>query len=248
MQGLEGSLTGCVWIRTAPKAGADSVYHPIPNTDNKSEYHITADDVDCFISFRHTYVAPEDTEPTIIQSEHSVGPVLAGPARLLDLRILGHSQSYTNAAEGEMGFNGVFQVGRAVIANINYIGGKQGCSEFWWLKTNADGNREELSKRTPIDKEHINRDLTYLLALENVLDNEEVVQCGVLDDPRVYVIKSTDSGATLKVKCVPIRGDNYAGEVCTSKPSAAIEGDIKEDPINHSTYVSEMSISAAGNI
>lgn len=243
MQGLEGPLSGCVWIRTAANANANSAYEPIPNSDNQMEYHLTADDVDCFISFRHSYMVPGATEPTVIQAEHSVGPVLAGPARLLDLRILGFSQSYTTTAEGEAAFNGVFRVGRAVIANTKYIGGKQGCSEFWWLKTNSDGNREELSKRAAIDAQHIDKDLTYLLDIENVLENEEVVNSGVLDDPRVYVIKSQDCGATLKVKCVPVRGDNYNGEVCTSKPSAVIEGELKEQSNNDNTYISELSIS-----
>ena len=246
MQGLDLPLSNCVWIRTSPGASPTSTYSAIPNTDNKIEYTLTADDVNCYISIRHAWVeevpatetTPAANQVKVIQAEHALGPVTAGPARLMDLRILSRtavlpSQGGSAGASGSTGEDslegaegGLLQVHYCVVAQESYIGGKQGCSEFWWMKTYPDGRREELTKRLPISptapgSAHIAHAVQVNTRVESLADEWR-------QDPRVYVLRPEDVGCTLKVKCIPVRSDGYAGEVVTSKPSAVVVGEHGE--------------------
>lgn len=260
MTGLDLPLTNSVWIRTAPGASPTSAYSAIVGSENKSDYIFGKEDVGCYVSFRHAWVdsAPSLSSPSspvsaststdsqqeangaaaagtarVLQAENAIGPVTAGPARLLDIRVVGTgavltSNSVSGTASTQIGVNvstectlevGELHVNHFAMAHTNYIGGKQGASEYWWLKTNPDGSRKELSQRTPITEDAV--DLSYLLG------KDVSVEPAVLDDPntkdsRLYLITPEDAGCTLKVKCCPKRSDGYAGEVCTSKPSGKI--------------------------
>ena len=236
VQGLDLPLSSCVWIRTSPGASPTSAYSPIPNTDNKVEYTLTADDVNCYISIRHAWVeeipgtdsSPATNQVKVIQAEHAIGPVTAGPARLLDLRILSRPllPSTTPCNNDPTDTPGILQVHYCVVAQENYIGGKQGCSEFWWLKTYPDGTREELTKRLPISNTaSVSTDIVQAVHINTKTD---VLSDTWRLDPRVYVLKPEDIGCTLKVKCIPVRSDGYTGEVVTSKPSAVIIGEHGE--------------------
>ena len=122
--------------------------------------------------------------------EIALGPVLAGPPRLLDLSIVGD-----------------MTVGSVATAQIKYIGGCPGESEFWWMRI-RDGDREQISDPQPI----------------NAADATSAPQSN--NDPRVYVIVENDANCILKVKCRPVRIDGHKGEIFTSKPSAPIKAAV----------------------
>ena len=245
MQGLELPLTNCVWIKTAPGAPPTSEYSAIKGSENLIDYKLVADDVDCYISFRHAWVPSANGEAAvadnvkIIQAQYAIGPVTAGPARLLDLRVVGMKRDTPasiavepESVDGEeaevvvVNENGVLQVGYYAMAKVDYIGGTQGASEFWWLKTNPDGRREELTSRTSVVEN--SPDLSHVLDLHS---SSEKIPEEISKDPRFYKIKPEDLGCTLKVKCCPVRLDGYKGEVCTSKPSKAIQEEPQDEAV-----------------
>lgn len=195
-----------------------SVFELIEGTEGLSEYELTVDDVDAYVTVRvfqrvyHTmtekvegYEANEEfiaetadthghEEDAFTVKEHdaeaAMGPVLAGPPRLLDLSVVGD-----------------MTVGSTAIANIKYIGGRPGASEFWWIRI-RDGDREQISDARAIN-----------IADANVSDLSSGLRS---DDPRIYKIMPDDQGCILKVKCRPVRSDGHRGEIFTSKPSAII--------------------------
>jgi hypothetical protein len=259
VMGLDLPLTNSVWIRTANGAAPTSAYSAIPGSENKTDYMLGREDVGCYVSFRHAWVDPPESSlaspsnsvdsqqdgaaaaavgagagvARVIQAENAIGPVAAGPARLLDLRVVGAgavlvSNSVSGTASTQRGVAGAaddaitvgeLHVNQFAMAHANYIGGEQGCSEFWWLKTNPDGSRKELSQRAPIAEGAA--DVSYLLGRDAARD-PTVLDDPNTKDPRLYLITREDIGCTLKVKCCPKRSDGYSGEVCTSKPSVKI--------------------------
>lgn len=208
------------------EGGELALFRPIEGTQGKLEYELSAEDVDCYISVRackttavssatsslsSVVVTVEDgsgdgteedavvslgvepssatttstsscTTSTTFEAEAAIGPVLAGPPRLLDLSITGEAK-----------------VGSTVKASIQYIGGKPGASEFWWMRI-RNGEREQISEPTPLSSPSSSSS----------------------SDPRLYTIQPTDAGCVLKVKCRPVRSDGHKGEIFTSKPSPLI--------------------------
>ena len=70
-----------------------------------------------------------------------VGPVLAGPPRLLDMTV--HLLSLNGEASGQS------EPVQVAAARSQYIGGQEGCSEFWWFRISPDGRRVQLTEPTP---------------------------------------------------------------------------------------------------
>ena len=171
-----------------------SKFTVIDGTQGKLEYELGVDDVDCYISVRIVY-AGQEVEGTVmekeIEAEAAMGPVLAGPPRLLDLTIEGSP---------------LLELGSEAVATINYIGGKPGASEFWWLRIRGDGEREQLGEPRTIR------------ACDAELGPAEMGK----DDPRIHLITPEDMGCVLKVKCRPVRIDGHKGEIFTSKPTKTI--------------------------
>ena len=204
MDGLLDTAGG-YWIRSQPR-DKRSVYSYIEGTENSSRYTLTAEDDGCYVAFQYAELAQDSRNGSLISGSpplttsngdlieikrtiNSLGPVLPGPPRMLDLRVEGKH----------------FQVGECVRAEGQYIGGKEGLSEYWWFKI-MKGKRIQLSE--PL----------------SVLNNEP----GNVD-PRVYMLQEEDVGCVLKVKCRPIRSDGHEGEIFTSKPSAVVVSKLELD-------------------
>jgi len=88
-------------------------------------------DEDAVVSLGVDTTSNASTTCTTFEAEAAIGPVLAGPPRLLDLSITGDAK-----------------VGSTVKASIQYIGGQPGASEFWWMRI-RNGEREQISEPTP---------------------------------------------------------------------------------------------------
>ena len=67
----------------------------------------------------------------------SIGPVLPGPPRLLEIRIIGETK-----------------IGNRIIATSKYIGGYEGKSEYWWIRI-KDGEREQITEPRGINIENL---------------------------------------------------------------------------------------------
>jgi hypothetical protein len=132
------------------------------------------------------------------RASNSIGPVLPGPPRLLDLRIVGECVT-----------------GRRLYAEAEYIGGTQGLSEYWWFRIKA-GKRVQISEPKAVSEGITLEDLRHTLATGET-DGKPLD-----DDSRVLLLTEEDVGCVLKVKCRPVRVDGYKGEVFTSKASAVI--------------------------
>lgn len=221
MKGLlpSTSFTGCYWIRSLPN-DPHSQYTYIEGSENNDRYVLTAQDENCFISFQQTIsttttTTDEDNEQAEIQTLiisrrafNSIGPVLPGPPRLLDLSIMGN-----------------FKPGKIVYVEGEYIGGTQGLSEYWWFRIKG-GKRIQIGEPRSIDQSiSLNEIQQSISKLNNQTiqendQNERIKKC--LNDPRILILTDEDIGCVLKVKCRPIRADGYKGEVFTSKPSPVI--------------------------
>ena len=191
-----------------------SSFEMIDGSEGHDEYELVALDVNRFITVRvfqrtHIHTAGQeggegDKEKDVDESDFDIkdiaceiamGPVLAGPPRLMDLSIAGD-----------------MTVGSVAVAQIKYIGGSPGPSEFWWMRI-RDGDREQITDPRPID----------------VADAAAPPRSQ--DDPRIYVIGAQDIACILKVKCRPVRIDGHRGEIFTSKPSAPITNPKNTDPV-----------------
>lgn len=161
MEGLLDT-TGGYWIRSQ-SADKRSAYSFIAGTENSPTYTLTAEDDGRYIAFQYAQkneknivgqkphevrksgstggepleddltVEEEGRAIEIKRTINSLGPVLPGPPRILDLRV------------GGSGHGEAFRVGSEVTARGTYIGGKEGLSEYWWFKI-AKGKRVQLSE------------------------------------------------------------------------------------------------------
>ena len=200
-------FTGGYWIRSKP-LDKRSEYTFIEGTENSGKYTLTAEDDGRYVAFQYAQllrkgqngfssltpqitdgipplITPSGEQYDIKRTINSLGPVRPGPPRMIDLHVEGSN----------------WHPGEKVHAVGQYIGGKEGLSEYWWFKI-VKGKRVQLSE--PL----------------SVLNNEP----GNVD-PRVYTLKEEDIGGVLKVKCRPIRSDGHRGEIFTSKASAEIVGE-----------------------
>lgn len=203
-----------------------------------------ADDTGCYISFQQSYESLDistnsdnsselppntDLQPSTnpqsitktslrtIRAYNSLGPVLPGPPRLLDVRICG------NCVEGGI-----------VYVDIDYIGGKQGPSEYWWFKIKG-GKRIQVNEPTAVDPS-----TDIATALHSYTSSHEAAVIAAAEaqpssDPRVLRLTCDDVGCVLKVKCRPIRDDGYKGEVFTSKPSDLIVSAVTTEQLRDNT-------------
>lgn len=208
VRGIQLPLQGSCWLRSSPTNL--NTFRCIDGSFNQEKYVLTEEDIDCCIAFQHSYFesVSESSETddghdnsnderdidTIDKNSkmqcrvlrtNIAGPVTPGPPRVLSLRITGS-----------------MKCGDIAIATAEYIGGKQGASEYWWYQI-KNGKRHQLTKPSKIK-------------------NASALDISSELDPRVYRITDDDIGCVLKVKCRPFRIDGYAGEVFTSKPSATI--------------------------
>lgn len=146
----------------------------IVGSKNSDFYRLTASDVGFYITYRFsTRTEPissherSDENSNCIQLDdrlylQPVGPVLPGPPRLLEITI-----------------TGLLQVDSTVMAVVDYIGGTEGLSEYWWIKVTPDGKRIQLSEPSEIvtqKRNYIRDDLEPSSELHK-------------DDPRYYRIK-----------------------------------------------------------
>jgi hypothetical protein len=242
------TLVGCYWIRSLPD-DPHSEYSYIEGSENSDRYTLTARDERCFISFQQTSQEPvnpiEKSESNILSEEtnensinepsgpqhshrrawNSVGPVLPGPPRLLDLRIACEGENQETKTDGEC------VVGKMVYAECEYIGGTQGPSEYWWFRIKG-GKRVQIGDPRPIDPSVSLDDIRSCVARGKEIDQQdsEEDRKKLCDDPRVLLLTEEDDGCVLKVKCRPVRADGYKGEVFTSKPSPVVlrNGSIQE--------------------
>jgi hypothetical protein len=145
-------LSGCYWIRSEPN-NKYSTYSYIPDSEKCGDkYTLTSADAGCYISFQQSHTIESTTSETgtssdktavidesgnvsdalsvckVSRAKVSVGPVLPGPPRLLDLTITGDATC-----------------GSKVYAVADYIGGTQGPSEYWWFRING-GKRQQMSE------------------------------------------------------------------------------------------------------
>jgi hypothetical protein len=173
-------------------------FQPIPNSEGKAKLTLTAQDVGYYIAFKLSSSAGAGADDLRI---NSIGPVVAGPARLYEdsLRVVGVSNGG--------GVEGPLCVGGRAVALASYVGGLEGGSEYWWMKV-KDGQRESLTDPKALTSAHV-----------KMLQKSDLVNLRS-DDPRVFQIRPEDVGWTFKVKCRPIRSDGYRGDVFTSLPSS----------------------------
>lgn len=71
-----------------------------------------------------------------------VGPILAGPARLLDVYIESDDGQFVDGTF-------VFTPGTKLRALTKYIGGTEGASEYWWIRIKG-GKREQLGEAATV--------------------------------------------------------------------------------------------------
>lgn len=197
-----------VWMRSSePDGGAGTTI--LFDTEGSHTYRLSVDDVGLYISFR------ADIGGISNVYHDFVGPILPGPARLLNLTIQGH-----------------FVVGNYVVATTDYIGGTEGPSQYWWMRV-KNGRREQLSEPVEISatKEQ------YIEASSGILSNSTFAPS--FTDSRFYYLTEKDVGCELKVKCRPCRSDGAYGEIFTSK-ATPIVSDVPSNilPMNASESVS----------
>ena len=189
---------------------------PIEGSENSSRYTLTRHDVGHYVTFRPSGPEGDEYVPNI------QGPVLPGPPRIMDnsVRIV-NEKGYVDH---------IFQPGDVAFAVCNYVGGEQGPSEVWWMRV-KDGVRENLTEPSGLTPHHI----AATNGLAHSFDGKGCWRgrtafpyaknsTGSLSngDPRIYCIQPKDLGWTLKVKCRPIRSDNYRGDIVTSKPTKPV--------------------------
>jgi len=196
-------------------------YSVIPGVDGCASYELTVDDVGCFLkltgSMKPEAEAAVDEgagaeagagagaehsaqECVAFESAHVLGPVAPGPPRLVAIKIVGEPQ-----------------VGQRLVAQVDYVGGTQGASEFWWMRI-RDGERENMSEPSALSEVQV-----ACLNPSNPTNPTSADADGDGSDPRVYLLGSADRGCVFKLKCRPVRADGYRGEVFTSKPSPKVE-------------------------
>jgi hypothetical protein len=130
---------------TEAEALAALQFSAIAGSEGSTTYELTAEDVGCYLKVAGTYkpaswvalatgeIAPEGLgeeslwQGEAFESSHVLGPVVPGPPRLLLIRIGGEAR-----------------VGQSLRAELDYVGGIPGQSEFWWMRI-RDGQRENLS-------------------------------------------------------------------------------------------------------
>lgn len=175
----------------------------IDGSEGQQTYRLTVDDLGKYVC-----VGADVDSSTFLGVIYSnfVGPIIAGPARLLNLSIIGQCK-----------------VGSCVIAIGDYIGGKQGRSQYWWMRVTADGDREQISEPTEIifSDSDFNEQKEFLLLNPSYVPNNS--------DSRFYLLTEKDISCELKVKCRPFRSDGISGEVFTSKASGVISSDLNEE-------------------
>jgi len=211
VSGLEPTKHDWVWFRTTSAdifATKDkkSATFIIPGSENKVEYRLEKGDVNYYIGVCYgpvgqtpRYVDDNPKQETGRSNTrivvNTIGPVLPGPPRVLDFTI-----------------GGELRVGAYAKANITYIGGTEGRSEYWWMRITGDGKRTQITEAKSIP-DPSSRDF----------GDPKV-------DSRFYLVKAEDLGCTLKAKCRPIRIDGAAGEIFTSKSSVAVTAASSNSP------------------
>jgi hypothetical protein len=233
LEAIGSSVVRGEWVRSRtpkskPNPKRDSLkrdywddFVAIDGTINHARYVLTREDVDRYVAFRY-YV---DTKLPGTQDQaqrHSackpMGPVLAGPPRLLENTVKITSE------KGNMLPS--LRVGDLAFAVAHYVGGEQGASEVWWMRV-KDGVRENITEPTTLSSEHCRVKISHTIdggGRFNTPFQYTVAADGSISDPRVYRIKSDDVGWTLKVKYRPLRCDAYKGDVVTSKPTNKVMG------------------------
>jgi hypothetical protein len=85
-----------------------------------------------------------------------LGPVLAGPPRLLKMSVSilalpSASPEKDSEIEGGEGISGHVDQKRTLVAcaRARYIGGEEGGSEYWWFRISPDGRRQQLGEPCP---------------------------------------------------------------------------------------------------
>ena len=134
---IDTSFKNSIWLRSLKSSDE---FIPIIGSDNKLEYTLSKDDVGYFISFKHK----SNTDNVYNIARQSIGPVLPGPPRLLEIKIMGETK-----------------VGHRLVASSKYIGGYEGTSEYWWIRI-KDGEREQITEPCTINIEHLDKDPSSL--------------------------------------------------------------------------------------
>ena len=193
LRGPISKLHSFVWVRSE---SPDDPGLAIIGSDGQETYQLCVDDVGCYIGVKSRYGGENEAETQV----RPVGPVLAGPPRLLGLEIKGACTS-----------------GYALLAESKYIGGIEGSSEFWWLRI-KNGKREQVSEPREIGHSNSYAACESSMAEKGFIDPSRFVDLMASPlDPRIYILSADDVGCEMKVKCRPTRSDGVKGEVFTSK-------------------------------
>lgn len=174
-----------VWTRCDSLDSSSSSSVIVASSEGHMEYTLERDDIG-------NYICAKSEDGRV---SNLIGPVLAGPPRLKDLRIevVGGGGFFQFDSTGEEQIL-CFQPGTVLVAKAEYIGGHEGDSEYWWLRIRG-GKREQIGSPRPLSS---------------------------IPDPKFYIVTEEDIGCEFKVKVTPVRSDGAKGEVFTSKSSGLV--------------------------
>lgn len=144
--GFNSSNIRWVWVKSKETNLHEKNIHILPNTQNISEYQLQKEDLTYYIGiqYQNESISPHETLYT-----NTIGPILPGPPRILDFHITGDCK-----------------IGSQIKAVIQYIGGYEGPSEYWWFRISKDGKRTQVTEPRPIP----------------------TLEISTTDDPRLYTL------------------------------------------------------------
>jgi len=125
---LPSSASSDTTISTATNTSKNSISTSI--IDAESQSILLRNDTDSSIDTLPPL--PLSTTKQFLVSEE-YGVVQPGPPRLLEFTI-----------------EGTMEVGSYAVAKVDYIGGFEGASEYWWMRIGADGRRTQVTEPSKI--------------------------------------------------------------------------------------------------
>jgi hypothetical protein len=103
------------------------------------------------------------------------------------------------------------------------MGGREGASEFWWMRVSPEGRRTSITEPRRCSGAGVD-----VVAGAGAGAGAQVGAQGTEGDPRRYLLTAEDVGCVLRVKCRPTRSDGVQGEISTSACSEEVRPEDKE--------------------
>jgi hypothetical protein len=130
---LKGASCDSCWLRSTfgyqhssnpitDPAIFETHFQPITSSSGLLVYQLGQEDVGKYLTFQARF------DNTTYYAASVLGPIIAGPPRMLDLQIVG-----------------TMKQGEEIRAVGRYIGGTEGSSEYWWMRI-RDGVRETITE------------------------------------------------------------------------------------------------------